>query len=134
MLRAKLFNRAGTPWEGDSSSLKYTTIQVYENWPMRVDNVAPVESMDSPIKYSEEEIKQCTKDHDHEEGKLQELAEMKDIIGIDALSCVPANQQLEKSKAIIRKFKEGFMEPSETEIERTAVQSHFPFDDHNESV
>jgi hypothetical protein len=134
MLRAKLFNRAGAPWEGDSLSLKYTIIQVLKNWPMHVDNSGPAASMDCPVKYSEEEIQQCTKNHEQEEEKMQELAEMKDIIGTDALGWVPDDEQLEKSRAIIQSIKEGLEEHSETEIEKIAVQSHFPFDDHDETV
>lgn len=34
MLRAKLFDRAGAPWEGDSLSLKHAIVQAQRNWPM----------------------------------------------------------------------------------------------------
>jgi hypothetical protein len=86
------------------------------------------------VKYSEEEIQQCTEEHSQEEEKMQELAEMKEILNIDALGWVLDDEQLEKSRAIMRTIKEGLMEHSETEIERIAVQSHFPFDDHDESI
>ena len=57
---------------------------------------------------------------------------MKDIINIDALGWVLDDEQLEKSRAIMQTIKDGLMEHSKTELERTAVQSHFPFDDHDE--
>jgi hypothetical protein len=133
MLRAKLFNRAGAPWEGDSLSPQYTITQVCKGWPLHI-NETPEKSVDCPVKYSEDEIQQCTKAHDQQEEKMLELAEMKDITGIDALGWVPDDEQLEKSRAIIETIKEGLMKHSETEIERIAVQLHFPFDDHDESV
>ncbi|KAJ9374479.1 hypothetical protein DTO282F9_1375 [Paecilomyces variotii] len=130
MLRAKLFNRAGGPWEGDSLSLKYAMIQVYQNWPMYLDNVAPAESVDCPVEYSEEEIQQCINEHGQEQEKLQELIEMRSHIGIDALGWVPDDEQLEKSRAVAQAIKAGLLEHSNTEIERVALQTHFPFDDH----
>lgn len=114
ILRAKLFNRAGAPWERDSLSLKYTITQVYKSWPMHYNDVALVESVDCPVKYSEDKIQQCTKDYYQEEEKMQELAEMKDIININTLSWVPDNEQLEKSRAIMRTIKDGLMEHSKT--------------------
>lgn len=134
MLRAKLFNRAGAPWEGDSLSLKYTIIQVCKNWPMHFDDLASVKSVNCPVKYSEDEIQQCTRDYDQEQEKMQELAEMKDIINTDSIGWVPDDEQLEKSRAIIRAIKEGLLKHSKTELERIAVESHFPFDDHDESA
>lgn len=134
MLRAKLFNRAGAPGEGDSLSLKYTIIQVCKNWPMHIDDLASVKSVDCPVKYSEDEIQQCTRDYDQEQEKMQELAEMKDIINTDSIGWVPDDEQLEKSRPIIRAIKEGLLEHSKIELERTAVESHFPFDDHDESA
>lgn len=101
---------------------------------MALDNVPPPESADCPVKYTEEEIEQCTEIHDQQEEKLQELAEMRDMIGIDTLGWVPDDEQLERSRAIAASIKEGLMEYSATEIERIAVRSHFPFDDHDESA
>lgn len=88
MLLAKVFNRTGTPWKGDSLSLKYTITQVCKNWPMHFNDVASVKSLDYPVKYSEDEIQQCTRDHDQEQEKMQELAEMKDLINTDAVGWV----------------------------------------------
>jgi hypothetical protein len=132
MLRAKLFIRAGAPWEGDSLSLKYAITQVYKNWPMRLDDSPAVGSLDCPVKYTEDEIQQCAKEYDQEQEKMQELVEMKDIINIDSLGWVPDDEQLEKSRAIVQTIKDGLLEHSETELERIAVESHFPFDDHDE--
>ena len=134
MLRAKLFRFAGAPWEGDSTSLKYVIIQTSQHWPMRLDEGKSAEHAESPIHYSEEDIQRCLDDYNQEQEKMQELTEMRELIGTDALGWVPNENELEKSMAVIQTIKAGLMENSSTEMERTAVLAHFPFDDHDENV
>lgn len=141
MLRAKLFSRATAPWEGDSTSLQYTLHQACKNWPMNigVDNstatttTTPPPSPPCPLTYSEEEMQQCENEHEYEQDKLQELTEMKDLIGIDSVGWVPDDEHLQAAKAMIETIKAGLMEHSSTEIERVSVRDHFPFDDHDEA-
>ncbi|KAJ6190848.1 hypothetical protein N7519_000869 [Penicillium mononematosum] len=133
MLRAKLFHCAGAPWEGDSLSLKHALIQAYRNWPMYLDGESKhAQSAEFPVHYSEEEIEQCLNEYKQEQEKLQELVEMRDLIDTDALGWVPNEDELEKSMAVIQAIKEGLMANSSTEIEKTALLDHFPFDDHDE--
>lgn len=132
MLRAKLFNRAKAPWEGDSQSLRYAIMQVCQNWPMHIGNAGPAQPVDCPVHFSEEEMLQCAKDHDQEQEKLQELTEMRDLIGIDALGWVPDDEHLERARALAQSIKAGLMEHSKSEHERTALLDHFPFEDHDE--
>jgi len=133
MLRAKLFRLAGVPWEGDSTSLKYALIQAYRNWPMHLDaKRTHAEFVKFPVHYSEEEIQQCVDDYNQEQEKLQELTEMRDLIGTDALGWVPNEDELEKSMEVVQVIKTGLMEHSGTEMEKTALRDHFPFDDHEE--
>lgn len=138
MLRAKLFNRASAPWEGDSLSLKHTMVQVQRNWPMPLardeEKQDPqVQAKEScPVTFSEEEIHQCINDHDKEEEKMQELSEMQEMIGIDALGWVPDDDHLAKARGVADMIKKGLLEHSSTDVEKTAVVKHFPFDDHDE--
>lgn len=133
MLRAKLFHHAQAPWEGDSVSLKYTMMQVLTNWPMPLYEGAPTGLMECPVQFSEEEIQKCAEDHRQERELLQELGEMRDFIGTDALGWVPDEDEFERCKAVIQSIKNGLMEHSSTEMEKTAVVHHFPFDDHDEN-
>ncbi|CAG7917602.1 unnamed protein product [Penicillium olsonii] len=132
MLRAKLFHNAQAPWEGDSVSLKYTMSQVLKNWPMSLDGEAP-RAVECPVQFSEQEMQQCSEDYRQEQEKLQELGEMRDLIGTDALGWV-SDDELERCRAIVQSIKDGLMEHSSTEMEEIAVLSHFPFDDHEENV
>ncbi|OJD21352.1 hypothetical protein ACJ73_07308 [Blastomyces percursus] len=86
MLRAKLFERAGAPWEGDSLSLKYAITQARRNWPMTLPgDKDKAEHIECPVTYSEEETRQCVDEHSREVEKIQELDEMRELIGTDAL-------------------------------------------------
>ncbi|PWY95459.1 phosphotransferase family protein [Aspergillus sclerotioniger CBS 115572] len=134
MLRAKLFNRAGAPWEGDSQSLRYVMMQVCSKWPMPIDNGKSLGPIKCPVEYSEQAVLQCTKSHDQEQEKLQELTEMREVIGIDSLGWVPDDEHLEQSRSMAQNIKAGLLEQSESDTERTALLEHFPFDDHDEGL
>jgi hypothetical protein len=95
MLRAKLFHHAQAPWEGVSISLKYAMSQVLKNWPMSLDEGAQTTSAECPVQFSEEEIHKCSGDYHQEQERLQELGEMRDLIGTDALGWVPDEAELE---------------------------------------
>ncbi len=81
MFRAKLFDRTGAPWEGDTISLKHTIIQVLSRWPLSLaaepSDAGPKESgfrnLPLPVRYTEDEIKECLNSHAQESEKLQEL-------------------------------------------------------------
>jgi hypothetical protein len=59
---------------------------------------------------------------------------MRGLIGIDAVGWVPDDEHLEKSRAIAQTINTGLMEHSKSDLERTAVLDHFPFDDHDGKV
>jgi hypothetical protein len=56
---------------------------------------------------------------------------MKDLIRTGALGWVSGEDGLERWRAIIQSIKDGLMEHSSTEMEKTAVFP-IPFDDHEE--
>lgn len=64
---------------------------------------------------------------------MRELEDMQDFLGTDALGWVPDDEHYERSKDLIKTIKAGMLQHSETAFEKTAVQNHFPFDDHDET-
>ncbi|KAJ5154914.1 uncharacterized protein N7500_010353 [Penicillium coprophilum] len=102
--------------------------KVLKSWPMSLDRGAQTGSIGCQIHFSEEE------NYRQEQEKLQELGEMRDIIGIDALGWVPDEDELERCRAVIQSIKDGLIEHSITEMEKAAVLSHFPFDDYEENA
>jgi hypothetical protein len=104
---------------------------------MSLDGRAETRFVECPIQFSGEEMQKCLEDHRQEQEKLQELGEMRDLIGTDALGWVSDDDELERcraARAIIQSIKDGLMEHSSTEMEKIAVLSHFPFDDHEENA
>ncbi|GAD91910.1 conserved hypothetical protein [Paecilomyces variotii No. 5] len=89
-------------------------------------------SIKCPIDFSGEEMREITSQYNQEQERMTGLEEMREVIGIDALGWVPDDEQLEGSKAIAQKIKEGFIVHSTTEEEQISVRKHFPFDDHDE--
>ncbi|KAK2857310.1 hypothetical protein FQN49_004829 [Arthroderma sp. PD_2] len=134
ILRAKLFTIVGAPWEGDTLSLKHAMIEACQKWPMALDGGSSMKPADCPVQFPEEEIIKCMADVGEEQEKLQEFAEMKAYANVDSVGWVPDDEHLEKSRDIAQTIKAGLLEHSATEIEREAVQNHFPFDDHDENV
>ena len=132
MLRAKLFDRAGAPWEGDSLSLEHTIVQVLSKWPMQLEGSSTNETVGSPVYYSPERIKRCMEEFGQEEEKLQELDEMKEILGTDNTGWIKDDEHLERATEIRDTIKKGLLDQCTSELERTAVRNHFPFDDHDE--
>ncbi|KAJ5925232.1 hypothetical protein N7454_007871 [Penicillium verhagenii] len=125
--------RRTAPWEG-SVLLKYAMLQVLMKWPISLDNRACVRSFKCPVHFSEADIQKCLEHHRQEQEKLQELGEMRDLIGTDALGWVSDDDKLKRCRAVIQSIKSGLMEHSSTEMEKTAILSHFPFDDHEENA
>ncbi|KAJ5471815.1 hypothetical protein N7539_008758 [Penicillium diatomitis] len=130
---AKLFHHAQAPWEGDSVSLKYAMSRVLKNWPMSLDEEAQTRSVECPVHFCEEEMQKCSEEHRQEQEKLQELNEMRDLIGTDALDWVSDEDELERCRSVIQSIKDCSMEHSSTEMEKTSVLFHFAFDDHEEN-
>ncbi|PLB44146.1 hypothetical protein P170DRAFT_513400 [Aspergillus steynii IBT 23096] len=130
-LRIKLFNCAGAPWEGNSLGLQYALVQAHKNWPMG-DATGSAASTECPVQFSEEEIQNVTDYGAQEDDLMQDLSQMRDVIGIDTQGWVADDEQLQVSVSVARQIRDGMLEHCESEIERTAIVEHFPFEDHDE--
>ncbi|KAL4810901.1 kinase-like protein [Aspergillus unguis] len=132
MLRAKLYKLAGTPWEGDSVSLKHAIFHTCTKWPMSVDEGTPAKESVCPVQFSMGEAQRTLQDHDAEEERMQELSEMREVLGTNSQGWVPDDEHFEIAKGLIQTIKDGLLQESKTDLEKTAVLHHFPFDDHDE--
>jgi hypothetical protein len=92
-------------------------LQVLKNWPMSQDERAQTTSVKCPVQFSVGEIQKCLEDYRQAQEKLQELSEMKDVIGTDAPGWVSDDDELERCKTVIQSIKDGLMEHSSTEME-----------------
>lgn len=79
---------------------------------MAVDNGNCSGLVEYLVKYSVQEISQCKNELKQVDEVLQELAEIREIIGIDSVEWVPDNEHLEQSKAMAQMIKETMLENS----------------------
>lgn len=85
-----------------------------------------------PIHYSPERIEACLKRAKEEEEKLDELEDMRAMLGTDAIGWVKDDEHLTQANEMLDAMRTTFMKEAETEVERLATEEHFPFDDHEE--
>ncbi|KAF2868450.1 phosphotransferase enzyme family protein [Massariosphaeria phaeospora] len=137
MLRAKLYDRAAAPWEGDSLSLKHTIIDVMSKCPLHVSTddgatSTPALATECPVTYSHDEIVQCMEEFKQQEEKYDDVADMRAMMGTNAIGWVENDEHLEMAKEMKEAIRNASLELCETEDERRSLVDHFPFDDHEE--
>jgi len=134
-LRARLYNLAGAPWEGDSVSLRHFLATATQEWPLAMP--CPGELSDGseascPLTYTTEYMQQSADDYQVQEERLQELQEMREYLDIDRQGWVPDDAHWMKSKEMAKTIKTGLIKLAETNEEKTDALDHFPLDDHEE--
>ena len=99
---------------------------------MPIEGSTTLGNVKCSVVYSSERAQTSLEKVKEEEDKLEELEEMREVIGIDALGWVPDNEHRAKAKETKEAIKTGLLNESLTESERVAIREHFPFDDHVE--
>ncbi|GLA41371.1 phosphotransferase enzyme [Aspergillus niger] len=127
ILRQRLFQSAGTPWEGDSVSLRAELIRSISNWSaiVQTTDVAP------PVEYPEDIVWE-TLDLDMQQKEADvAMEQMRHALGVDVLGWVP-NEGYEAARRLACDMKAQMLEAAETPDEVIAIRDHFPFDDFDE--
>lgn len=132
MLRAKIYARAGAPWEGSSLALEHALIEVQEHWPLGLGASSGGRIPDCPVRYAPERVQACLKRVKEEEEKLEELDDMRGMLGTDATGWVADDEHLAQAREMRETMRTAFLKECETDLERQSVLEHFPFDDHAE--
>lgn len=136
VLRARLYNHATWPWEGDSITLQNDLAIAAASWPLDTEpsnfGGDVVRCPPCPLTYPKSRIDRCMRAFQEKEDKTMELGEMRDALDIDQQGWVPNDEHYEKSRRFAKEIKDGMLEEAKTEKERIAVLEHFPFDDHDE--
>ncbi|KAI9923505.1 Phosphotransferase enzyme [Aspergillus wentii] len=137
ILHQRLFKSAGSPWEGDSITLKADMIRAIQSWPTlsSTDCVGygKVTCSVPPVSYSD----QVTRDTLEFDARQKEadvaMEQMQQVLGVDVLGWVP-NDEYATAKKQAREMKNKMLEVAETPSDVTGVQNHFPFDDFDETA
>ncbi|CAK3818414.1 phosphotransferase family [Lecanosticta acicola] len=132
MLRAKLYDRAGAPWEGSSASLEQVLIEAQRHWPLRIEDSSSKEAPECPLSYPSERIESCLKRVQEEDERLEELDDMRAMLNTDAVGWVEDDEHLAQANELLDSMRTAFLQEAKTDIEKIAARDHFPFDDHEE--
>ncbi|KAF2856195.1 hypothetical protein T440DRAFT_485328 [Plenodomus tracheiphilus IPT5] len=110
IVRNRLYDTAGRPWEGDNTSLKAELVQTSTYWP----DIATSAMKESkfPVKYPDAD-------------------QLRDFIGVNIDGWVPT-ESYQEAREKERYIKQQMLEAAETEDERKELDEHWPFQDHEE--
>ncbi|KAF1828917.1 hypothetical protein BDW02DRAFT_511165 [Decorospora gaudefroyi] len=129
IVRNRLYDVAGRPWEGDNTSLKAELIQASEYWPA----IASLAMKDAafPVKYPDSETAACL-DIDAKQKKADaQMQHLRDFIGVNIEGWVPMDgYELAREKE--RYMKQQMLDAADTEEERKEVDEEWPFQDYEE--
>lgn len=135
ILHQRLFESAGTPWEGDSTTLRADMIRAIQNWP----NFITEDSLEHdkrictkpPLEYPDTVIHDTIHVDTQQRAADTAMEQTRNVLGVDILGWVP-NDEYEAAKEMAREIKVKMLEAAETRGDITGIQNHFPFDDFDE--
>ncbi|CZT50286.1 uncharacterized protein RSE6_11239 [Rhynchosporium secalis] len=125
VLRNRLYDTAGRPWEGDNTSLQAQLIKIIGEW-------SAIASEDNcPISYSPAEVEECL-DRDAKQNRVNEqLQHVRDFIGINIDGLV-MSEEFESARAKAELIKNELAEGADTDEEGREFTKLWPFQDHEE--
>ncbi len=94
MLRAKPFDLASVPWEGDSISLEHALVEMQARWPLSAPGITVAQDAPCPEIYSAERAQGCRKMAKEQEEVQQEIEEMREVISTDSIGWVENDNTL----------------------------------------
>ncbi|GIK00090.1 phosphotransferase enzyme [Aspergillus viridinutans] len=136
ILHQRLFKSAGSPWEGDSITLKADMIRAIQSWPTLIsaDSVGSErETCNTPsLTYSDRVMRDTLALDERQKEADVAMDQMRNVLGVDVMGWVP-NEEYEAAKATAREIKAKMIEAAETDEDRIGIRNHFPFDDFDEN-
>ncbi len=131
-MRRKLFQHAGSPWEGDHVTLNADVIRSIQHWPdLTVSKDGNIPRC--PGSYPDTEVEECLK-LDAEQREADEvMKKIRSGLGVTIDGWVPT-EGYNHAKELSEKFKAEAIELAESDFVRPQIQKRWPFDDHNEDV
>lgn len=125
--RAKLYQKARIPWEGDNISLKAQLIKTVQKWP----SVRSKTATKCPISYPEDEVKECLALVAQQKKLDETMQVLRDRIGVSVDGWV-SNDEYEATKQRAHELKMQFLATADSEAERREFDENWAFQDHEE--
>ncbi|RAK95008.1 uncharacterized protein BO80DRAFT_498083 [Aspergillus ibericus CBS 121593] len=117
IVRQRILESAGTPWEGDSVTLRVDIMRAIQSWP---GFFAEFIHCVPPVRYPDKDADDA-------------LEQMRHALNADVLGWVP-NSEYDDARKLAQEMKDKILEVVETDHDITAARDHFPFDDFDEDV
>ncbi|KAL8658701.1 MAG: hypothetical protein Q9202_007470 [Teloschistes flavicans] len=129
-LRQKLFQHAGTPWVGDSVTLKSDLIQATRVW-QQLASTNDHDVPECPIAYQEADA-EAWKQLEFKQNDADDfMTKIRNFMKINLNGWVPS-EFYDFAKDISQEYKAEALKEAETDMEKDAIENHWPFDDHDE--
>ena len=133
LLRRKIFQHAGEPWEGNNIPLKGDLIQVAQDWPATTISRAGDDGNPSPcpISFTDSEIETTMQAVMKQEEADSQMEILRNAIGInvDGWTSHEGYEQAVLGAAEMKRQAVGY---ADSEFEREMTLRHWPFEDHDE--
>ncbi|EFE44815.1 hypothetical protein TRV_00366 [Trichophyton verrucosum HKI 0517] len=132
LLRRRIFDNAGSPWEGLNTPLQVDIAQVSQNW----SKIAAVRSDRSlpacPVVISEQDVQKRAALDDSLRDVDTELEQINGFLGVGSDGWT-SNELFKQAKERARSIKvEGLAAVNDDPWLRQMTEQHWPFDDYNE--
>lgn len=129
IVRNRLYDAAGRPWEGDNISLKAEIIHASTHW--RDIATSAMKEVGFPVEYPDADITDCLDIDAKQKNADAQMQRLRDFIGVNIDGWVPM-ECYEEAREKERYIKQQMLDAAETEDERREVSEHWPFQDHEE--
>ncbi|THU92318.1 hypothetical protein K435DRAFT_800562 [Dendrothele bispora CBS 962.96] len=126
VLRRRLFQHAGHPWEGEAIALKVALIEATIEWEKLTERGLPC-----PVVFDTEDVCETMKLDTALKDVDKYMEAGCNIVGCTSEVWVP-NDHYERAMARSKELKEQTLVQTELAKERAEVESHWPFDDMDE--
>lgn len=132
IIRQRHFKAAGTPWEGDSITLRADIIRAIESWGDLLSADCDHGTCPLPPIQSSDKIIQSTLDLDMQQKQADTaMDQMRHALGVDEMGWV-TNSEYDAAKELTQEMKSQMLEAAETADDARGIRDHFPFDDFDE--
>jgi hypothetical protein len=129
VVRNRLYDTAGRPWEGDNTSLKAELVRTSTYWPDIATSA--MKQAEFPVKFSEAEAAECLHIDEKQKQADAQMERLRDFISVNIEGWVPA-ELYEEAKEKEQYIKRRMLKAAETEDEKKELDENWPFQDHEE--
>jgi hypothetical protein len=132
LLRRRIFDHAGEPWEGLNTALLYDLVQVSQNWnkiaPLNHDGTAST----CPVSFTQKEAEHIDALDDLHRDADGDVEHINELLGIASDGWTP-NERFESAKSKSAEIREQALASADDEPWlREMSERHWPFDDYDE--